>query len=337
MNIRKLAMVALATSMGLGGAVLAEPDHLERASVMIYPLFDSRPQSATIINVTNTNQDRTDCNQNGFRAGDVLAHYVYYGQDADGGICLEFDRFEPLSPADTLSVLASDHNPEGEVGFLTVSANDPETGALIDFDFLLGSAYVANSALDIMWSYTPYAFDADAVNSSSNDACGRAFIRDDAFTGPLCFDELDYDSFPQTVWVDSFFEEMPGVFENKLTLMSTSGQDFINELDVFFFNNKEDKFSRTFKFVCHTTVSLSEISAVARNLNGDPDEFAKETGWVELTGRAVLDLSGNPASLPKDDVPAILGVFVQIVRNDFTAGHALHFDDENVSTQIPIN
>jgi len=328
MNRITTGALALATALSLSSVALAQPLHLQPGSVLIYPLFDSQPQSATIVNVTNTNEDRTACG-NGFRQGDVTLHYVYYGQDPEGGVCLEFDRFEDLTPADTLSVLASQHNPEGEIGYLTVVALDPESGDLIDFDFLIGSAYVANSALDIMWAYTPYAF--EGLGSIDTDNCGRDVI---ARSGdPLLFDGSDYSAFPDMLFLDSFFEEQNGVFDNKLTLMSTSGQDYINEIDVLTWNNKEDKFSRTFKFVCHTTVELSEITTVARNLNGDPDEFAKETGWMKFDGRAVLDLAGNPVGAL--GTPALLGVFVQIVRVDFTAGHALHYTGTQ-NTAIPV-
>ncbi len=313
--MKKFAL-ALTAALSLAGIASAQPLHLQPGSALIYPLFDSQPQSATVLNVTNTNEDRT-VNANGFRAGDILLHYVYYGKQADGStVCLEFDRFELLTPADTLTVLASDHNPEGEVGFLTVTSQDPETGdAVPNFDFLIGSAYVANSAIDIMWSYTPYSFEGGTNN---ND-------------GILDFDGTEYSEFPDTLFIDSFFEEDDGVFNNKVTLMSTSGQDYINELDVFTYNNKEDRFSRTFKFVCHTTVELSEITTVARNLNGDPNEFAKETGWVRFEGRNILDLAGNLVTAD----PAILGVIVQIVRTDFTAGHALHYTGSQ-STELPV-
>lgn len=315
--MKKLALAALAVAT-IGGAALAQPLHLQPGSALVFPLFDSQPQSATVINVTNTNEDRSALG-NGFRAGDTLVHYVYYGQEAGGGICLEFDRYEPLTPADTISVLASGHNPEGEVGFLTVRALDPESNAPVDFDYLIGSAYVANSSLDIMWAYTPYAFEA---NSTPTD------------DGVIRFDGADYQTFPDVLYLDSFFEEQDGVFDNVLTLMSTSGQDYINEIDVLTWNNKEDKFSRTFKFVCHTSVELSEITAIVRNLGGDPDEFAVETGWMKFDGRDILDLAGNPAAAV-DDTPAILGVFVQIVRSDFTAGHALHYSGSQ-STAIPV-
>ncbi len=337
MNCLRIGAMCLLALAVAGGFAKAQPLHLQPGSALIYPMFDSRPGFATVMSVTNTNEDRNACT-NGGLDGDVLLHYTYYGQPEDGGVCLEFDRFELLTPADTLSVLADHHNPEREIGFLVVTANDPESGALIQFDYLIGSAYVANARLDIMWCYTPYAFTAPATNTAANDVCGRPFIRDADFTSPLCFDGLDYLTFPTQLYIDSFFEEDAGVFDNVLSLMSTSGQDFVNEIDFYIYNNKEDRFSRTFKFVCHTAVALSEISGIARNLGGDPSEFLKETGWARMKGRNVLDLAGNAASLPKDDTPAILGVLVQIVNNRFTSGSALHYGRSapGIATQLPI-
>ena len=58
--------------------------------MLVYPLFDSQPATSTIINVTNTNTDRTVCSGNdNLQVGDVRLHYVYYGAqmaDLDAGI-----------------------------------------------------------------------------------------------------------------------------------------------------------------------------------------------------------------------------------------------------------
>ncbi len=322
--MKKLIFGFVVVMSAVGGA-LSQPLHNQPGSVLIYPLFDSQPTSATVINVTNTNEDRGDCG-NGFRSGDIRLHYVYFGKQADdSSACQEYDRFEFLTPSDTLTLLASDHNPEGEVGFVTVQALDPETTDYIDFDFLIGSSYVANSAIDIMWSYTPYSF--LGINTSGTDECLRGIISPATFG--FNFDGVDYSTFPDRLIVDSFFEENQGIFENRLTLMSTSGRDFINEISVLIWNNQEDRFSRTFKFVCHTTVSISDISSVAKDLGGDPGEFNQETGWMSLDGRAVLNQFGNDAGIGE---PAILGVFVQIVRSDFTAGHALHYEGSMATT-----
>ena len=335
--MKKFMTRALAGSfvLGLASVAMAQPRHNEPASVLVFPRFDSQPATSTIINVTNTNSDRSVCVDNdNLMVGDVRLHYVYFGalqSDLDGGSSapwLEFDRYEDLTPADTLSVLASQHNPEGEIGFLTVTALTPDTDEKMEFNYLIGSAYIANAALDILWCYTPYAFQATGGGSTST--CGHPIIDDaDATFGNA------YSSFPDYLYIDSFFEEMAGTFDNQLTLMSTSGQDFVNEVDFLFWNNQEDRFSRTFKFVCWTSVALSEVSAVVTNLNGDPNEFQRETGWASINGRRVLDLAGNPVTDGDFTYgPALLGVFSQAVRVEFVAGHALHYSGEQ-STSLP--
>jgi hypothetical protein len=335
--MKKSIVAAVAAAIGILGAGIgaqAQPLQNQPASLLVFPRFDSQPATSTIINVTNTNTDRSVCAGNdNLRIGDVRLHYVYYGAqmaDLDAGVSapwLEFDRYEDLTPGDTLSVLASQHNPEGEIGFLTIQSLSPDTDEAIDFDYLIGSAYIANSNLDIIWCYLPYSFQASGAGAST---CGHPLV-----AGPgLQFDGSSYSTFPDRLFIDSFFEE-GNRFENELTLMSTSGQDFINEVDFLFWNNKEDRFSRTFKFVCWTSVSLSEISAVVRNLNGDPDEFVVETGWASIDGRRVLDLAGNPVTTsPFNYGPALLGVFKQTIRVDFTAGHTLHFDGSQIANLV---
>ncbi len=326
MKKHALLVLSAAFAASIGATASAQPMHNQPGSILVYPRFDSQPATATIINVTNTNTDRTVCEGNdNLRVGDVRVHYVYFGaleSDLSSGVpWLEFDRFEDLTPGDTLSVLASDHNPEGEIGFLTVKALSPDLDESIAFNYLIGSAYIANSNLDILWCYTPFSF--QGFRDEGESTCGHGITQSDPGSN---FDGRAYSQFPDRLFIDSFFEENPGLFENRLTLMSTSGQDFINEVDFLFWNNKEDRFSRTFKFVCWTQVALSDISAVVRSLNGDPDEFIKETGWASINGRRVLDLSGNPVRQgPFEFGPAILGVFEQTVRVDFVSGHALHY------------
>ncbi len=315
---------ALVMSLSISTVAQAQPVHLQPASTLIFPLFDSQAASATVLNVTNTNTSNTVCT-NFFREGDVRLHYVYFSDQ-----CQESDLFEDLTPGDTLTVLASDHNPQAEQGFLIVTALDPETSALLDFDFLVGSAYVANSNIDIMWSYTPYGFQGVATNSTQLNACNLPYIVDDTVRGPLQFDGVDYAMFPDTLYIDSFFEEDAGSFDNFLTLMSCSGGFAQNQVDFIFYNNQEDPFSRTFNFTCWTSVALSDISGIASSLGGDPNEFVKETGWARITGRDVLDLAGNSIG----EVPSLLGVVVQIVGGTFNAGHALHYSGSQAACTL---
>ncbi len=329
--MRKLiiAIAATAVALALAPVVQAQPTPLgpkvaEPASLLIFPHFDSRPQSATIINVTNTNTDRNRCPEDdNVRVGDVRLYYIYQGAtqaelDAGGRVrWREFDRLEDLTPGDTLTVLASQHNPEGEMGFLTVHAVSPVSFNSLEFNFLLGSAYVANSNLDILWCYLPFSIEAKAEDSL--EACGHPELSsyDMIFGGEYAF-------LPEFLYVDSFFQEAAGLFDNRVTLMSTAGSDYVSEVDVLIWNNKEDRFSRNFKFTCWTSVPLSAISEVARNLKGDPNEFPRETGWARFRGRRITDLAGRPVS----GKPGLLGVFMQAVRVDFVAGHEMHFQGQ---------
>jgi hypothetical protein len=145
--------------------------------------------------------------------------------------------------------------------------------------------------------------------------------------GALDFDGAEYSYFPETLYIDSFFEERNN-FTNQLTLMSTAGQDYINEVNFWFWNNIEEKFSRTFKFVCWWSGTLSEISAIVTDLGGDEEEMGHppvQTGWAQIEGNRILDLAGNPVEIG-DGVPPLLGVFAQfITSSDFASGHALHY------------
>jgi len=294
--------------------------HLQPGSALIYPLFDSTPGAGTIICVTNLNTSRVYCPQTDYREGDILAHFQYVAGDD----CLEFDRYEFLTPGDTLCVISGKHNPEADKGFLVVSAVDPATGEKVGFNYLIGSAIVVQADLNLMWSYTPYAFVSPSVQAL--DPCVRpeTDLDDD---GAMDFDGMEYALFPRELFLDSFFEET-AAFGNQLTLMSTSGQDYVNEVKFLFWNNIEEKFSRTHKFVCWWSGSLSEISMIATRLDGDPEELGHppvQTGWISIAGNRILDLAGNPVEIG-EGIPAMLGVFVQLIKEtDFAAGRALQY------------
>jgi len=313
------AAVAL-LAIVLAPVASAQPVHLQPGSVLVYPLFDSSPGAGTVVCVTNTNDDNTFCPDQDFRGGDVLVHYQYI----DGIDWREFDRFELLTPGDTLCVIVDDHNPEGNVGFLVVSATDPsDMSKKIDFDMLIGSAIVVQSDLNFLWSYTPYSFLGGAVGGAPTP-CARAATDADADLA-LDFDGIEYSLFPREIFVDSFFEET-GNFANALTLLTTTGPDFQAEVAFLFWNNIEQKFSRTFRFTCWHTSPLSEISQIVTDLGGDDEETGRpdtETGWASIRGTRTLDLAGNPVP---GQIPPVLGVFNQMVTStDFSAGHALHY------------
>jgi len=315
----------------------AQPVQAEPASLLVFPKFDSRDERETVLVVTNVNTDRTPCDENdGIQRGAVRLHYVYYGA-LEGDLeknprearWLEFDRYETLSPGDTLAVRASEHDPDAEVGFLTVKALSPDTDEPIDFDFLIGSAFVADAATDSMWSYVPYSF--QGVGNGTFSTCGHEIVE-----GPgTLFDDGSYCTFPEILLLDSFCQERPGVVDGELTLMSTSGSDFLNDVDVLIFNNREERFSRQLTFRCWTSLALGDVSSVTQRLGGDPDESEMQTGWLRLDGRRVLDLAGRPVT-DGDFVfgPAILGVFSQRMRGMGVVGRPLQYEGSQ-PTSLP--
>jgi len=327
MKTRTIAALAVMAALIFStGALAADvvstgPLHLVPGSALVYPLFDSTVGAGTIICVTNTNTSRVYCEQTDYRAGDVLVHYQYIAGDT----CFEFDRYELLTPGDTLCVIADKHNPEQGKGFLVVSAVEPASGEKVKFDYLIGSAIIVQSDLNFLWAYTPYVFRGLPGAAIPGD-CVAATTDIDG-DGALDFDGREYDFFPAELFLDSFFEETEN-FTNQLTLLSTAGQDYINEMNILIWNNIEEKFSRTFKFVCWWAGSLSEISAIATSLGGDPEELGHppvETGWVSIAGNRILDLAGNPVEIG-DGIPPVLGVFAQFISStDFAAGRALQY------------
>jgi len=333
MKNRLATFMIVAAALALLAGSAAASHTLQPGSILIFPLYDASPGAGTVICVTNTNLSTVYCPETDFRLGDVLLHYVYI----DGESCLEFDRYELLTPGDTLCVIAAEHNPESDKGFLVVIARRPDTGDLMEFDALIGNALVVQSDLNFLWSYNAYMFEAYADSSDVPDNCDEldhSNPDDDIVSwgdadGVPDFDDSEYDLFPLVHFVPSFFEEGSSAgFTNQLTIMSTSGQDYINEVNFLIFNNIEQKFSRTHKFTCWWSGSLSEISTIAENLGGDEEEIGHntQTGWVRFEGNRILDLAGNPILDAAGGLarPAMLAVFAQMIQGtDFAVGDRL--------------
>ncbi len=324
---RRVFLASALLALGLAVPAYAQ-DTDEPGSVLVFPLVDSTAGAGTIVCVTNTNTDRLFCPLSDQRIGDVLLHYFY----VDGDTWLEFDRYEFLTPGDTLCVVASEHNLDPGRGFLVISAHDPNGEALLGFDHLVGSAIVVESSLNFLWTYRAFSMKSGTAKASCNavdpDSLGEGGDGD----GVPDFDGTEYSAFPRTLLVDTFFEEGGNHgFENRLVLLSTSGSSYANEIDFLFFNNIEQKFSRSFEFTCWWSGPLSDISSVAGDLRGNPSEFGHktETGWVRIEGSRIVDGAGNPVPNISGgpSIPAILGVFMQgIEGTDYAFGKSLHFE-----------
>ena len=281
--------------------------HAVPASVLIFPLVDSVDSHGTLITVTNVDTSTVSCG-NRYQSGDVCLHYVYYNND-ENNICGEFDRYECLTPGDTLTVAADQHNPEMQEGWLLIEARDPETLLPMTHDHLIGSAIIVEADDEFVWSYTPYAFRSMIENCTVEDTlpCGAIdrCVTDVDGQNDIDFDGNELMYFPNDLILDNFFEEGRRKIYNELTLMSTrSGSTSVS---AWIWNNEETRFSSSFAFECHFRDRLSEISNIVLDLGGNDNE-AFHSGWLHLRSSA-----------------GILGVF-KTERNQFGAGKELFVD-----------
>ncbi len=287
----RASLVILSAMTAFPGIAGAQPRDLEPGSLLVYPFFDNRPGRETVVTVTNTNFDRS-VTPNGFKTGDVLAHFVY----VDGLDCLEFDRAEFLTPGDTLTVPTTVHDPHAGFGFLYVYATDPETHEPIEFDHLLGDILVIASGLEGGWSIQAVAFQAFPGGppgpAAPTSGSGHAFTDADG-DGLRDFDGIEYDLFPDALYVPRFFEE-GARNQTQLVLVTPFGPEYIASAEFSIFNNSEDRFSRSLRFSCWFAADLSTISSITSSLGGNPFEFApRQTGWLRIAGGRLINRSGR--------------------------------------------
>lgn len=309
-NVFGIALAAILVASSVATAA----DAPQARSALLFPNFYVGDGEGTLICVTNTNTDTSYCDESDYRAGDIMLHYIYI----DGTDWSEFDRFEFLTPADTLCVLADAHNVDQNDGALLVLAVDPETNEPVTFEYLVGSAIMVDSDINVMYSYTPVGISGVPT---SNDGCDLAET-DGAGDGDSAadFDGVEYGMLPNQVIIPSFIEEK-GMFSNELALFTTAGGYYDVEVNWLFYNNNERAYSRSQRIRCYWKDALSEISSVVTRLDGDPDELQVETGWASGTTGRVIDGAGNTV----DGLAApLVGVFAQFTTSNFAAGDTLY-------------
>lgn len=288
------------------------------ASLLVFPEFDSRQLSTTVVTVTNTNGDFSQ--EGNLYAGTVDVEYVYIGKlDANGQPipCLETNFTRRLTPNDTLSVVAKAQNPNQQQGYLYVFAKDPSTGQAIVFNHLVGSALILNDFNGADYSYEPYAYYGIGAEGTPTDDDGDG-VRD--------LNNLEYSCTPDVLLFPRFLGQGaevhsgapgPGLasFESDLVLLNlTGGKDFEAVVDYLLYNDNEEVFSAQSSFVCWDKRTLLEINSAfsqqfLASTNDNPDEVigatGLETGWFRLDGR----IASSSAAVVQD--PSILALLVE--------------------------
>jgi len=316
--------------------VAAQPNALVPGSCLLFPTVDSRDGlgKGTIISVTNTCASKM-VGKNNWRYGDIYLHYYY----VDKVSCMVSNIGNVwLTPNDTLTVIAGDHNKSLQQGFLYVVAEDPETGALVNFNYLIGSEIVVDAKQNKLWSIPAIAFRSHADNQEKVDTLGR-FLADLNGNGSFDFDGSEYDFWPDELFISSFFEQ-GGAFESEIILVSALPGDYRVFVNFDYYNNDEDAYSYYgFQFKCWLNTTLLAISNGFGRLTGTSTEA--NTGWSRINGGSAIhvltgkrwyknELRGGPEDAP------IIGAFVERVKSSpYEYGHLLHHRGSQNGNEFP--
>ncbi len=257
-------------NLGVGAAPCGKAHRRSPGSLLLYPEFDSRPGTVCITTVSNTNLAEID------------VEYVYI----DGDQCLEFNRTETLTGNDTLSLLASAHNPNQAYGYFYIFAKDPTSGAPIQHDALMGQILVLNGFEAFEYSVNALSLQALATGATTDlDGDG---VRD--------LDGLEYTMAPAEILVPRFLGQSgPGLINSELVLLAlTGGPEFTTWIDFLIYNDNEEEFSTSHSFHCWERINLLDISNVFSNAflagstNHAPNEILGlgelEAGWFRIDG-----------------------------------------------------
>jgi len=261
-------------------------------SLLLYPEFDSRNGTVTVITLTNT-----DCNFTGNPLTDnVNVEFVYI--DHNG--CREFNRVETMTPCDTLTLLAEAHNPNDEQGYLYVFAKSTTTGEPIVHNGLIGQTLVVNGLQSFEYSINAVAF----------KGIGDGMLTDLDDDGIRDLDGVEYDEAPEEILIPRFFGQnwspnVPKVAgggpqaigirtHSRLILVNLSGgAAFTTTVDFLIYNDNEEVFSSEYTFDCWDKPYLLDISGLFSNAflkttNHNPLEVrgarSLESGWFKIDG-----------------------------------------------------
>jgi len=268
----------------------------EPGSILVYPVHRSGPDFFTMVAITNSNlapQSPFDF------GGSVSLHYLYANVTPNPSDpfmplgCTVFNRFELLTPGDTLCVATSCHNataPQGNEGFLVVSAQSPTAfDQDDDFNYVMGSEAVLNASGGMY-----------AMNAIPFDALDRKA----ASAGLLALDGVAYEAGPDRLYVDNFV----AVAGSQLAIANfTGGPTATNTLQFTVWNDNEIALSTTRTFRCWFDQPLVNVSPLfsesfLRSTQHDPDELdvqcngnaSFETGWARIDSVGVASSGGFP-------------------------------------------
>jgi hypothetical protein len=263
-------------------------------SLLLYPEFDNRVGTVTVLTVTNVDVDETN--------DPIAVEFVYVGrftgpQNEDNG-CLEFNRTETLTPADTFTCLTNFHNPDQDQGYAFLYAKNETTGDAIAHNFLTGNVMTVNGFDTFEFSVNPVSYRGLAADNGDGD---------------LLLDDVEYSGTPAEIVIPRFLGQN-GTRVSELIMIALSGDvDYNTTVDFLIFNDNEQIFSSEYTFRCWERVPLTSISNIFMNdflanwTNHDPDEILGaehvEAGWIHVMGHQYGDQN---VTFPDPSIYAVL-------------------------------
>jgi hypothetical protein len=257
-------------------------------SLLLYPEFDNRAGTVTVLTVTNTNDDISPAAGNPLaQAGTVRVEFKYIGKydnDYNEINCEEFNREAVLTPNDTLTLITNAHNPQHEQGYVYVFAKDM-SGASTVHNYLIGNILTVDGFSSFEYSVNPIAFDGVGDEGSATDVDGD---------GHHDLDGVEYSEAADEILIPRFLGQ-GGYYQSELILVALSGGSaFSTTLDFLIYNDNEEVFSSEYTFDCWDQVHLLEISGIFDNeflasfTNQNPAEVLGapevESGWMRIDG-----------------------------------------------------
>jgi hypothetical protein len=288
MSFNRIVLTGLTALAGLGIASEANAGGRNPGSLLLYPEFDNRSATVTVLTVTNTNDDFSPSADNPLvAAGTVRVEFKYIGKydSYDNEInCEEFNREELLTPNDTLTLLTNAHNPQHEQGYVYVFAKNM-VGEKIAFNYLIGSVLTVSGLQSFEYSVNPVAF----------DGIGDGTLTDLDDDNHLDLDGVEYGEAPDEILIPRFLGQAMDGFNSELIFVGLSGgAAFSTTVDFLIYNDNEEVFSSEYTFDCWSRVNLLSISGIfAQNFlamftNDDPQEVlgasSIESGWMKIDG-----------------------------------------------------
>lgn len=261
-------------------------------------------------------QTFSDCNKNGIPDEcDPDSNNNGIPDDCEEGgtselDCSEFDRYEDLTPNDTLSLITNFHNPNLEQGYLYVAAVD-QNNHPIGFDHLIGQSMVIDGLEAFEYGVNAVDYRAMVAEGELTDLDGDTI---------LDLNGLEYEQTAGEILVPRFLGQTQASGSELLMIALTGGRKFETTLDFLVYNDNEVAFSGEHTFRCWDKVPVSEISGIFSNdflaqFTGDDDNESVgpyESGWIHIDGGVAVS---SAASLQD---PAFYAVYIERV-NGFSA------------------